>query len=68
MTQIFHQQIHVNPNTIPSGIGRAAFDKWKAQYWQQREAVVEVLDAVGKPKAIDTSKMLIGANLSGAQP
>ncbi|TBU86568.1 hypothetical protein DNK44_22750 [Pseudomonas dryadis] len=42
MTQTFHQQsssvIHVNPNTIPSGIDRAAFDKWKAQYWQQRAA------------------------------
>ncbi|SDP67190.1 HNH/ENDO VII family nuclease, partial [Ectopseudomonas guguanensis] len=42
MTQTFHQQnssvIHVNPNTIPSGIDRAAFDKWKTQYWQQRAA------------------------------
>ncbi|MFK8400298.1 hemagglutinin repeat-containing protein [Pseudomonas sp. BGr12] len=42
MTQTFHQQnssvIHINPNTIPSGIDRAAFDKWKAQYWEQRAA------------------------------
>ncbi|WP_372239766.1 DUF637 domain-containing protein [Pseudomonas sp. SCB32] len=42
MTQTFHQQnssvIHINPNTIPSGIDRIAFDKWKAQYWEQRAA------------------------------
>lgn len=42
MTQSFHQTnsatIHINPNTIPSGIDRAAFDKWKVQYWQQRSA------------------------------
>ncbi|HEY1028992.1 MAG TPA: HNH/ENDO VII family nuclease, partial [Pseudomonas sp.] len=42
MTQTFHQQnnsiIHVNPNAIPSGIDRAAFDKWKIKYWQQRAA------------------------------
>lgn len=40
MTQSFHQTnsatIHINPSTIPSGIDRAAFDKWKVQYWQQR--------------------------------
>ncbi|MDM3888414.1 HNH/ENDO VII family nuclease [Pseudomonas sp. BCRC 81390] len=42
MTQSFHQSngatIHINPNTIPSGIDRAAFDKWKVQYWKQRSA------------------------------
>ena len=40
MTQSFHQVnsaiIHINPSTILSGIDRVAFDKWKAQYWQQR--------------------------------
>ncbi|MBC7950760.1 MAG: DUF637 domain-containing protein, partial [Rhodospirillaceae bacterium] len=40
LSQTFHQTnsttIHINPNTIPSGIDRVAFDKWKAQYWQQR--------------------------------
>jgi len=40
MTQSFHQTnsptIHINPNTIPSGIDRGAFDKWKVLYWQQR--------------------------------
>ncbi|MDD2107742.1 MULTISPECIES: HNH/ENDO VII family nuclease [Pseudomonas] len=42
MTQSFHQAnsatIHINPNTIPCGIDRAAFDKWKVQYWKQRSA------------------------------
>ncbi|MHB2079456.1 MULTISPECIES: HNH/ENDO VII family nuclease [unclassified Pseudomonas] len=42
MTQSFHQAnsatIHINPNAIPSGIDRAAFDRWKVQYWKQRSA------------------------------
>ncbi|WP_246798742.1 HNH/ENDO VII family nuclease [Rhizobium leguminosarum] len=40
VTQSFHQSnssvIHINPNTIPSGIDRAAFDVWKAEYWENR--------------------------------
>ncbi|WP_263974739.1 HNH/ENDO VII family nuclease [Pseudomonas sp. Marseille-Q5115] len=40
MTESFHQTnsaiIPINPGTVPSGINRAAFDKWKVQYWQQR--------------------------------
>ena len=28
--------IHVNPNTIPSGINRGEFNKWKTQYWIER--------------------------------
>lgn len=40
MTQTFHQQnskvIHINPNTIPSGIDRSAFDSWKKEYWINR--------------------------------
>lgn len=42
MTQTFHQTnskvIHINPNTMPSGIDRPMFDKWKDSYWQQRAA------------------------------
>ncbi|EEZ8309101.1 hypothetical protein C7K77_004904 [Escherichia coli] len=42
VTQSFHQEnsavIHINPNTIPSGINRPVFDKWKEQYWRQRAA------------------------------
>ncbi|HBM8535741.1 TPA: hypothetical protein L0W28_004611 [Escherichia coli] len=30
--------MHINPNTIPSGINRPVFDKWKEQYWRQRAA------------------------------
>jgi A nuclease of the HNH/ENDO VII superfamily with conserved LHH len=40
MTQTFHQQnssiIHINPNTIPSGINRPVFDAWRQQYWMNR--------------------------------
>ncbi|MFP5393639.1 MAG: RHS repeat-associated core domain-containing protein, partial [Gammaproteobacteria bacterium] len=40
LTQTFHQQnskiIHINPNTIPSGVDRAAFDAWKSRYWANR--------------------------------
>jgi RHS repeat-associated protein len=40
LTQTFHQQnskiIHINPNVIPSGIDRSAFDAWKARYWANR--------------------------------
>ncbi|WP_126305869.1 HNH/ENDO VII family nuclease [Methylomusa anaerophila] len=40
ITQSFHQEntkvIHINPNTIPSGIDRSAFDTWKKTYWKNR--------------------------------
>lgn len=40
MTQTFHQSnssvIHINPNTIPSGIDRPTFNKWSSQYWKNR--------------------------------
>ena len=40
ITQTFHQQntgiIHINPNSIKSGINRPKFEKWKAKYWTQR--------------------------------
>jgi len=40
VTQTFHQQysstIHINPNTIPSGIDRSAFNAWRRAYWMNR--------------------------------
>jgi hypothetical protein len=40
VTQTFHQKnfgtLHTNPNTIPSGIDRNAFNAWKRQYWIDR--------------------------------
>jgi RHS repeat-associated protein len=40
VTQTFHQTysrvIHINPNTIKSGIDRAAFGAFRAGYWMQR--------------------------------
>jgi filamentous hemagglutinin len=40
VTQTFHQEyreiIHINPNTIPSGIDRKAFDRFRERYWINR--------------------------------
>lgn len=40
MTQTFHQQnsavMHINPNTVPSGIERSQFNTWKGNYWMNR--------------------------------
>ncbi len=40
VTQSFHQlnhrTLHINPNTIPSGIDRGAFASWRQSYWQSR--------------------------------
>ena len=40
VTQRFHQQnkgiIHINPNTIPSGIDRNIFNSWRKSYWKNR--------------------------------
>jgi len=40
MTQTFHQKnskvIHINPNSVPSGINRAVFNKWRSAYWKSR--------------------------------
>ena len=40
VAQTFHQQnssvIHINPNTVPSGIDRNTFGTWKKQYWKNR--------------------------------
>jgi len=40
VTRTFHQRysrtLHINGNTIPSGIDRAAFAKWREAYWKHR--------------------------------
>jgi filamentous hemagglutinin len=40
VTQTFHQQysniLHINPSTMPSGIDRGAFDRYRASYWRAR--------------------------------
>jgi hypothetical protein len=40
ITQTFHQEyreiMHINPNTIPSGINRVDFDAWRRAYWLSR--------------------------------
>ena len=40
ITATFHRKnskiIHINPNTIPSGINRTDFMKWKMDYWMAR--------------------------------
>ncbi|PZL73006.1 hypothetical protein CI088_09635 [Enterococcus plantarum] len=38
--QSFHQSnsktIHINPNSVPSGIDRKSFNKWCSDYWKNR--------------------------------
>ncbi|OUM07285.1 nuclease, partial [Pseudomonas syringae] len=45
LTQTFHQKygsvIHINPNTIPSGIDRPLFNQWKNDYWRYRAETYE---------------------------
>jgi hypothetical protein len=40
VTQTFHRAyssiIHINPNTLESGIDRTAFKAWRAAYWINR--------------------------------
>ena len=40
VSQSFHQAnkgiIHINPNTVPSGINRNMFNQWKEGYWMNR--------------------------------
>ena len=31
-----HKIIHINPNTVPSGINRNQFNTWKRNYWKNR--------------------------------
>ncbi|TDL32832.1 hypothetical protein E2R51_09175 [Jeotgalibacillus sp. S-D1] len=41
VTSTFHKEnsniIHINPNTIPSGINRKEFNKWRSDYWKERD-------------------------------
>ncbi len=40
MTQTFHKKnhstIHINPNSVPSGIDRSKFNTWRTNYWKNR--------------------------------
>ncbi len=40
VTQTFHKEnsavIHINPNTMPSGINRTEFNRWRTNYWKHR--------------------------------
>jgi hypothetical protein len=40
LTQTMHQKysaiIHINPNSVPSGIDRRIFDNWRKEYWIRR--------------------------------
>ncbi|WP_218966702.1 HNH/ENDO VII family nuclease, partial [Snodgrassella communis] len=40
VTQSFHtdnrKSIHINDNSVPSGINRSQFDKWRSSYWKNR--------------------------------
>ena len=40
VTQSMHQEhnstLHINPNTIPSSIDRAEFNRWRKNYWKSR--------------------------------
>jgi hypothetical protein len=40
IAQSMHQQytktIHINPKSIPSGIDRDVFKRWKSDYWIKR--------------------------------
>lgn len=40
VTATFHHTnskvIHINPNTVPSGINRYEFDAWRKAYWINR--------------------------------
>jgi hypothetical protein len=42
VTHEFHKkyskELHINPNSIPSGIDRPAFDAWRKRYWSERLA------------------------------
>uniref|UniRef100_UPI00201DFB65 HNH/ENDO VII family nuclease n=1 Tax=Oceanobacillus saliphilus TaxID=2925834 RepID=UPI00201DFB65 len=46
VTQTFHKDnssvIHINSNTIPSGINRSEFNKWRTDYWKNRPMIFNV--------------------------
>jgi len=37
--ETYSKTIHINPNTIPSGINRPEFDTWRSNYWMKRANV-----------------------------
>lgn len=41
--RIYSKTIHINPNTIPSGIDRFAFNLWRAEYWMERAKDFSIL-------------------------
>jgi hypothetical protein len=45
VTQTLHQQyssiLHINPSSVPSGINRAAFAKWRTEYWRWRSSTLK---------------------------
>ncbi|WP_371137041.1 HNH/ENDO VII family nuclease [Bartonella sp. DB5-6] len=45
VTNAFHNEynsvIHINPNTMGSGIDRDIFDRWRPKYWQERAKIIE---------------------------
>lgn len=43
-------------------------ESWVVSTRPDGSKVVEVLDSLGKPKSIDTSKIIAGINLSGVKP
>ena len=48
VTSSFHKQnystLHINPNSIPSGIDRPEFNSWKRKYWKDRATGLESTD------------------------
>ncbi|EJF78961.1 hypothetical protein MCQ_01002, partial [Candidatus Bartonella washoeensis Sb944nv] len=36
-----HSVIHINPNTMGSGIDRDIFDRWRPKYWKERAKAIE---------------------------
>nr|WP_254770982.1 HNH/ENDO VII family nuclease [Bartonella harrusi] len=45
VTNAFHNEhhsvIHINPNTMGSGIDRQQFNKWREKYWKDRAKTIE---------------------------
>ncbi|EJF87639.1 hypothetical protein ME1_00994, partial [Bartonella vinsonii subsp. arupensis OK-94-513] len=45
VTNEFHKKntavIHINPNTMGSGIDRDIFDRWRSKYWKDRAKAIE---------------------------
>jgi hypothetical protein len=36
----YSKEIHVNPNSIPSGIDRNEFANWRRHYWKDRGTAI----------------------------